>query len=42
MELSLANVTPLQGRGVENLALVMSSLIEAADSALREAGRGAP
>ena len=33
---------PPRGGGVENPSLVMSSLIEAADSALREAGRGAP
>ena len=42
-EISLTNVTPvLGGGGVENPSVVMSSLIEAADSALREAGRGAP
>ena len=39
--LSLTDVAPLQGGvGVENPSLDMSSLIEAADSALKEAGRG--
>ena len=43
VELSLTYVTPVHGgSGGENPSLVMSSLIEAADSALREAGRGAP
>ena len=42
-ELSLTTVTPvLGGGGVENPSFVMSSLIEAANSTLREAVRGAP
>ena len=42
-ELSLATAMPLPGGGgVENPSVVMSSSIEAADSALREAGRGVP